>query len=213
MLGDVFEVTMEFASSFYRPMDCVFFYQDTSVPGNLGTAQSLAEAFQDGIPIPWSMVASADVQYITTRVRNLFDPLDIGEVFDIVPGDIVSETSVAFVAYAYRTNRVRTDIRRGQKRFPGVPEGWVQHGVIEGDHTVDLDALAAAISTTLQDIADSNVLYTPIIVGRILFTNPTTGKEQYRLPVSQSEMAANFYAANTWLFHKITHQSSRGNAG
>jgi hypothetical protein len=212
VIGDIYEVTMEFSSAFYNPMDCVFFYQDTSDIGSLGSAQGLAATFNNNLPGVWSLVASADVQYVSTRVRNLFNPLDIGEIFAVVTGDIVTETSVAFIAYAYRTSRIRTDIRRGQKRFPGVPETWVQHGVLEGDHTGELGDLSDAMNLTLAGLLDPTTRYTPVIVKRIKFTNTLTGKTQYRLPVTQGELADQFFVASSWLFNKITHQSSRGNA-
>lgn len=84
-------------------------------------------------------------------------------------------------AFAFTSDRTRSDIRRAQKRFVGLNESQVVGGgVIES-------ATATALQTLGDAMADVNVVpagagsvqYTPYVFGRVAYTTPR-GKTAYK---------------------------------
>lgn len=92
-----------------------------------------------------------------------------------------------FVAYGFKTSRVRTDIDRGTKRFCGVPTSYVLNGGEMDSSAITLmQQLAAAMTLTLPYTDSGNSLtFTPTIVGKLKYTTPS-GRFAYRYYPSES---------------------------
>lgn len=137
-----------------------------------------------GYPPTGLMKRIADIQHTTVsfvslRVINLYDFEDFYENPFVQPltGSISSsEPLPPTSAYGFRTNVVRRDIRRGTKRFVGVPEGIQNAGTIaNGTLTGGMATLATAMGATLvYEDEGQSINFQPVILGRQRY-NPETG--------------------------------------
>jgi hypothetical protein len=137
-------------------------------PSILFETDTLANAMQDSV--------SVDLSFLSAYVRNLYDPTDFvemaypGTILGSRSGDSMSPTA----AYGIRSSRVRTDIRRGSKRFAGVIEGALQGGGV-------LNSTGLAIVAYLAEKTAAQIVYT---VGGASYTlTPATLKfQEYTTP-------------------------------
>jgi len=206
--GDIFVGILRATSPNSNDALTTFTYRDVSSGAFVGNSSDFSDALLAAIqPV---LVAITSAQWTYTRVDsfNLFNPVDIGEKVNSVGGEVSDETNAPFVAWAFRTSRVRRDIRRGQKRFAGVPETWAVNGELQGDHGVDIAEVFDELGATLVSGTLDGVQYQPVIVKRVKEVSEA-GNVIYRLPNSQTEMGTNFFAANAWEFVGVSHQVSR----
>lgn len=156
-------------------------YNGSGVPAAVSMSFALASAFgaiPDGITgdfpdntILWRMLnnASTDLVFVETQVTALYDVVD----FYAVPyptsqnGSQGGTAMSPFLAYALQSNRVRTDIRRGNKRFCGVTETYIgAGGIVEAGMPALLDTLAEYMSDTLEYDDEGNTLsFQPCILS------------------------------------------------
>jgi hypothetical protein len=125
-----------------------------------------------------ALLCSADYHFQQMTVLAVYDPLDFIQVPftpDYGGEDADSEGMSPVVAYGFRTNQVRRDVRRATKRFPGVIESRVDAGgEIAAAALSALDDLAAAMSATLHYTEDGATLtFTPAVCAKQRY-NPTT---------------------------------------
>lgn len=156
-------------------------YVSSGTPASVALSFGLLSAF-GGIPAPITsefpddsvMASLANLQNLDTRfvelvVENLYDPLD----FYTVPyapeqkGLTSGEPMSRFLAYGFQSNRVRTDIRRGNKRFVGCSETYVgDKGVITSTGVDAMTPVAVAMSEVLEYDDEGNTLtYTPVVLS------------------------------------------------
>jgi hypothetical protein len=112
---------------------------------------------------------SLELRYVELSVLALYNPLD----FYVIPfsttqkGTATGTPMSPFCAYPLQSNRVRTDIRRGNKRFAGVTEGYVKEGgEIEGVMLTVLEALGTVMTDPLvYDDEGTDLTYTPVVLS------------------------------------------------
>lgn len=119
------------------------------------------------------LIAATQVVAVTfdfISVRDMYSVTDFYETPFLNPlvGGQAGEGLSPALASGFRTNRTRSDIRRGSKRFVGAGETNVGAG---GSFTpaglVQLNALAAAMSATVTYDDEGNTLsFAPVILGR-----------------------------------------------
>jgi len=156
-------------------------YESNSTPAAVSRSFALAAAF-GGIPDPitsefpegsiMALIAqmqSEGVDYVELSVEALYDVSDFYSIpYPPTQGGTATGTPMSsFAAYALQSNRVRTDIRRGNKRFVGVSETHVGGaGIIEATMTPVLEDLAAAMSADLEyDDEGTPVVFSPVILS------------------------------------------------
>lgn len=139
--------------------------------------------------------------FVQTIVQNVYDPLDFYDspfVNDVVGG--VSGTGMSPVnAIGITSTRVRTDIRRGQKRFGGVPVGYVENG---GQITTIALGFAQIVADRMGEspeyTAGGNALtFSPAIVSK-LRTVDGEGKVSYVYYPTLSEQLAHTALGIQW---------------
>jgi len=140
-------------------------------------------------------LASTSMTWQQVICRAVYDPVDFVDI-PFVPnaeGDEGAAVSEApFTAYGFRTNRVRTDIGRGYKRFAGVTEDAVDAGgVIASAVTSSLGALAGFMSDVLSFTESGlTITFTPCVVKKQKYTTPA-GNPAYRyIPVADGGESA-----------------------
>lgn len=156
-------------------------YNGSGVPAAVSMSFALASAFggilgelssdfaNDTIMGELQDTQSEAVTFVELQVRALYDVVDF---YTIPYAPDVSATQGGtpmspFNAYAFQTNRVRTDIRRGNKRIVGVSEQYVgDGGIIEAGMPALLNHLAELMSDTLEYDDEGNTLsFQPAILS------------------------------------------------
>lgn len=135
----------------------------------------------DTIADALATVQSDNVSYLTVEARELYSLTDFEELAYNPPligintgGDSMSPA----VAYGLFSDRTRTDIRRGTKRFVGVMEGDVSAGgVLNSGSLTELSALCDKMSDVLLGAAAD---YLPCIISREKVEIPDTDPVRYK---------------------------------
>lgn len=214
-------------SQTYNGQQCIneYHYVGTGTPAAVTMSFALASAFgcieAGGVYDPATPFGSikalqiTDVAYVEVVARNLYSNID----FYTTPfaagahGDAsnASGQMSPFVAYSLRTNRVRTDIRRGQKRYVGVAEGSSgAFGAVEAGAYTALAAHAARLSDNLTYDDEGNTLtFTPCIIQlKKNLTDPDRGP--YIPWPTEAEQLAHLASGVVWSANPLlSTQNSR----
>lgn len=136
-------------------------------------------------------VQSSSVFFVQAIAKNLYSVTDFF-TYAFPPNTTgSSDTSVGespVVAIGFTSDRTRSDIRRAQKRFVGVPEAAVAAGgVLESGYL----ALCQDLGDTMGDpnvvpAGLGSITYTPYCFGREKYTAPS-GNDAYRYYPTESE--------------------------
>jgi len=185
------------------------FIPPTSAPYDFET-DTLARAIQ--------VLVSASFGFLSIYVRNLYDPTDfIESAYNVLTvGEDVGEPASPFLAYGVQSNRTRTDIRRGSKRFGGVSEGGMDAGgVLSATKLAQLTTVAGLMDDVLTyDTGGASLTFTPAVLSYEEYTAPS-GKRAYRkyaTEVAQLAHAATglSYTANNRIRSQVSRQVGRG---
>src|SRR5262249_5563744 len=138
ILTNLLELTMTYL---YKGQECVNRFNYVAQGTPIGTTMSAALLVSIGV-IPVGGVYNTGtvcqairniqnpgVDYQSAAARDLYSNVDFAEApFTVAALGLRSgqgDDMVPFIAWGTRTNRVRSDIRRGTKRFAGVSENDV----------------------------------------------------------------------------------------
>jgi hypothetical protein len=180
-------------------------------------SNSLARAIQN--------LQTPDVTFVDILVKDIYDvvdfyttsfpPLVVGTIN--TPGNSMSPA----VAYGFRSNRTRLDIKRGFKRFVGVGEEKVGPLGVIGDSvlTGPVDNLRIDLGATLTYDDEGNTLtYQPVIVKKFKYTT-SAGTTAYRYATDddggEAAQLAQVADANVWQAYstvrtQVSRQYGRG---
>jgi hypothetical protein len=197
----LFEVILR-QSYFGRSILNRWHYNGSGTPAAVSMSFALASAFgaipsiidgnfEDGTVLgEMFSVQNESLVYQELQVEALYDVTE----FYTTPyptsqnGSQGGEPMSPFIAYPFRTNRIRTDIRRGFKRICGVSNQYTgDAGVIDGGMPALLDNLATAMSETLEYDDEGNTLtFQPCVLSLELIT-PVTNPRKYKLYDTEAE--------------------------
>ena len=158
-------------------------------------------------------LVSNTVQWQSVLCRNVYDPTDFIDLpfVPIATGDGTGEVLSPINAFGLKSNRVRLDIGRGYKRFPGVLEsqvgtmGDLTSGAITA-LTAVADKMGEIITYTDGTLTDT---FTPVIVGKEKYTTPR-GKTAYKYYATLTEQLTHLAVGVTWsLYSQVRSQVSR----
>lgn len=213
-LGDLYQLTFK-QRAFNIQLVNVFTYIQTNenTDPDMSSAEALNFAFQEDVVPFIAGVQTSDVDYIGIEVINCFDEAELFSTTTVVPDDgSVTPTDVLplFMAWEFRTTRVRRDIRRGYKRFSGLDESMIFGGGPVAPYITGLLNLGVAMTANIQYVTEPlTPTFRPVIVGRVKYTTEE-GNEAYRLPESAVEMGSKWFAAD-FDFVRVSTQNSRKN--
>lgn len=207
VLGDVAKLTVT-GSSLGQVNQNVFFYRITDVP-TAGWAEGLATEFISEVLLEIRKVQSANFVWNAIQVVNIFDAADLYEEGLNLVGtgsNVAAEMMPSYCAFGFRLQRGNAQVRNGRKMIGGMAEEAQVNGGITTGFRVNADLAAAAMAQEL--VAGAVDYFSPIIVGRVEYTTDE-GKQAYRLPVTQAEMAANWAYVISAQYRSITTMNSR----
>lgn len=193
-----------------------------AVQGSFGLISALGAipAIIDGLfPVGsvWRIIRdqqSDQVTFTAVVAKAIYDVEDFYEL-PYVPakaGNVSGEALSPVMAYGFRSNRTRTDIRRGTKRFVGVPESYVgSGGVLTGSGPAGVAAVAERMSEPITyDDEGSTLTYSPVIVSKEEYTVPSSGKKAYRYYPTLTEQMEHVAQSILWQpYAQVRSQTSR----
>lgn len=165
----------------------------------------------DTIAAQLAGVQNSEVDFLSVEARELYSLTDF---YEAVYSPAISgtggsgEAMTPFVAYGLYSARVRTDIRRSQKRFVGVSEGSIYPGGEVSDTMIaSLVDLAELMSATLEGAAAD---YQPCTISREKVVETDPPRTIYRLYESEAEQEEHIATPLVWTPHEyVRSQTSR----
>jgi hypothetical protein len=163
-------------------------------------------------PAIWA-IQSTGLSYREVVSKAIYDPVDFYTV-PFVHGEAGAAEGVGaspFVALGMRSNRVRTDIDRGTKRFGGVSESVMgSAGVVETGAFTLLQVLADLMGDTLSyDDEGSTITFVPCVVSKLKYTTPS-GKFAYKYYDTLSAQTPHIASGVSWeAYSQVRSQTSR----
>lgn len=155
------------------------------------------------------------LKYFECLAKALYD--DPTDFYDnafptgIVGTQVTSDSSSPAFAYGMKTNRVRTDIARGTKRFAGVTESTMDGGgVINAPSLALIQAVADLMSDTLTyAVGGSSLSFAPVVAQKEMYTVPPAPKA-YRYYGTLAEQLTHIAQGIIWTpYPQIRTQVSR----
>lgn len=174
--------------SIYAGQQCInrWNYIVTGTPAAVTRSFALAHAF--GLETSGGIFDPATVLYnIQTLLSSgvLFEEIQVRDVYSDTdfytspyPADVIGQTAGTptspVLAYGFKSNRVRTNVRSGTKRFPGVSESMMGgEGALESVALTQMEIIADSMSEVLEYDDEGNILtFTPSICSRFMYTEP-----------------------------------------
>jgi len=200
-------------------------YTSTSTPAAVSMSFALAAAF-GAIPLgtPGVLPAdsvfgkiraqtSQDLHYDEVIVKNIYSVTDFYTApFSSLSGGFAEVSASPFLAYGFRTNRVRSDIARGTKRLAGVAESQMAAGgTIDPAALVILQGIADKMEESIVYTDEGSPLtFTPVIVQKQKYTPVGSTKPAYRYYPTLAEQEAHLASGIQWQpYEQVRSQVSR----
>lgn len=159
-------------------------------------------AFPDpGLGLAIKNVQSSSVTFLQASARNVYDPTDFYTYPYLtgVNGARSGSVSSPVIALGLTSNRTRTDIRRGQKRFVGVVQSDINtEGALTSGYLVVATELGGALGTTWTYTVGGSVSFAPCVVSKQKYTTPS-GKDAYRYYSTEAAQAEHIMSGITYL--------------
>lgn len=220
----VMEITLR-ATYFNRPAINRFNYVASGTPAAVSLSFALAQAFgfiesggvyPDTNPFGWILrLSHPSVSFVEAQIRDVYSATDFYTIpfTPAVAGLLASggDAMSPAVAWGMRTNRIRTDVGRGFKRFVGVGEGYVgAGGTIAVGSTEPITVCAAGLSSVIEYDDEGNTLsFVPAVCGKEEYTTPE-GNRAYKYYETVTEQLAHTAQGVTWApYPNVRTQRSR----
>jgi len=156
-----------------------WYYAMTGTPASVSGSFALASAFgllPDAGAFPADTLASAIAALVSNTlgfeeavIRDMYSVTDFytSPFNPAVGGGQSGEASSPFLAFSFTGSRVRSDIRRGQKRFAGVSESAIGvNGEVVSGSVTKMQLVADLMTDPLSYDDEGNTLtFTPAILG------------------------------------------------
>jgi hypothetical protein len=153
------------------------------------------------------------LKFISALARDLYSVSDFYEApFPVNPAGIFGGAAASpLLAYGMFGSRVRTDIRRGQKRIAGVSEdGMDAGGVVSAAALGVLANVCEGLGQTLTFDDEGNTLtYQPCVLGLVEYETERGNRAYRRFPTA-GEQLEHVAAGGVWSpYAQIRSQTSR----
>lgn len=192
-----------------NPFSNVFTFDVADVLPSSIVASNLAEEIWNNYVSDaggWKAIVSAKMDADRVVVLSPFDPTVLGIYTGAVAGTRSSAAMPKWIAWSFKSERKRADIRAGFKRFGAVAEADITDGLPATGLLTILDTFATIMNTPfLVSDGIDNVEARQVIVKRIpiVVDGETVG---YRMPEDPLEYE---YAIAEWAFQEVSNQNTR----
>lgn len=167
-----------------KPQENVFFFKHTA---GVGVAADLATDFAD------AFVPAINAIQCGSNVNIGLDVINMGDLGDFASPVITGSGAYAvqplppYAAVGYTLKVNTRAVRKGSKRFSGVPETTTEGGIItDADYRAKVNTLRILL---MQELVSADNTWLPIVLKRVkepvAGTTPT--KYTYRLPQTDAE--------------------------
>jgi len=173
--------------------------------------------------------ADTIMEWLWANLTNnfVFDEVQVRDVYSVtdfytipfaagIAGQAAGEGLPPFAAYGFRSNRIRSDIRRGTRRFAGVNESIVgDGGILTAPGVTLVNELATLMSDTLVVTADPvDHEFAPAVLSKEEYVAPS-GRPAYRYYGTESEQLDHAAVGVTWepytsIRSQVSRQYGRG---
>lgn len=225
----IFEVVLR---QTYEGQECInrMNYVSSGTPASVSLSFALAwslGAIHDAIAVPpgypptklMRRIAACQVnsvQFETLSVRNLYSDTDFYETpfVPLLTGTALgSDGMPPFNALGFYSTRIRQSVRRGTKRFVGVPEavstsgGQISSALLNGT----IKDLANELSEVLNyDDEGNQITFTPAVCAKERYTVPASGRNAYRYYATEAEQMSHTAVGVLWTpYTTVRSQTSR----
>jgi len=150
----------------------------------------------------------AAIKFANVQAKNIYSVTDFYDtpIVTTVTGAVNSSQAMrGNNVFGFYSSRTRTDIRRGMKRFSGVPEGSVgDFGIVDSGVVPLLDDIADLMTGYLTyDDSGTPVVFSPCIVHKEKYTTPS-GRDAYRYYASKATQLLNIATSIDWQAYPST---------
>jgi len=165
-----------------------------------------------------SEFSSADLTFQTIVAKDVYSVTDFYSTGFVPPyaGGAGGTAMSPVASFGFESNRVRSDIRRGQKRFSGLSENaFAGGGAVDSAYETLLNDLATRMSDVLSYNDEGNTItFTPCIVQKESYTTPS-GKTAYRYYATESVQLQHTAVGVIWSYKdtmrtQVSRQYGRG---
>lgn len=172
----------------------------------------------DGLMKKLAAIQSANVSFTVVTVKNVYSQTDFYSTPFTTPltgAHVGSEDMPPFVAFGFRTNRVRQDIHRATKRFVGVFEADNVGGAVQSPIVPGLEAVSTAMSAVLTYDDEGNTLtFAPCVVSKEKYDpnpeDPTRNHVAYRYYATEAVQMNHLAQGIVWQHYAtLRSQTSR----
>lgn len=225
----LYEVTLR-QTYFAQQVINRFHYNSAGTPASVQGSFALTYAMgfvPDGTPPVWDEdalfwairdITSNQLVFNEVEVAAMYDPVDfyLRPFGSGVAGLVSTEAASPVLAYGFQSNRVRTDVRRGSKRFAGVLEAYVgAGGQIIPELSGQMNTLAALLSAPLTYDDEGNTLtFSPVVLRFEEYETPR-GNRAYKPYATLSAQLAHMaegitYSPQATVRSQTSRQYGRG---
>lgn len=158
-------------------------------------------------------VQAAAITHTEIQARDMYSVTDFYTRPFLSPpgGNNAGGGASPFEALGFKSNRVRSDVSRGYKRYAGIPPAFIGDGGLLQGGGISVGALLA---TKLGDILEyddegNTITFTPCVLGLDMYTSPPARKA-YRPYATETEQLAHTAVGVVWgTYDRIRSQVSR----
>jgi hypothetical protein len=142
------------------------------------------------------IMISSTVAIVDVTVRDVYSVTDFVQAAIGVQGSASGNVLGPVNAFGFSTNRVVYNIRRGQKRFVGVPEDNQNVGVLNEPGITNASNLAAAMSAAITgNTGAGSAEFIPVVVSKHKYQTNT------EIPSEDPVYAYEYYPEETQFDH------------
>lgn len=205
--GDIVRINLQGVCR-SKPMLNVFWYICQTLidpPETEEVYEDLFDQFMVNVVTPLSICISSSSRFTGVDMENFTHSSEISERDISVLGGRGADQTMDYAAWSFTLNRTNKTTRKGGKRIGGIASEDLSYGFPVAPMLTILGAAATGIGEILPlpDGVTPYGTFRPIIMGRVKYTNPTTGKTYYVPDITRFQPVTSV----TWAH--VGHQESR----